>query len=83
MVSIVIEGKIAQRLQEMAEKEERSVEDVLETLMEDYTEKEETEASVDGFLAMDGMFDDEVGNLSETVRETMQEYYRKKYGDSA
>jgi hypothetical protein len=29
-----------------------------------------------------GMFDDEVGNLSETVRETMKEYYQKKYGAS-
>lgn len=42
------------------------------------------EAEVDAALnAFIGMFDDDVTDLSTTVRETMAAYYRKKYGDSA
>jgi hypothetical protein len=82
MVSLLIEGEIAQRLQDLAQREARPVEDVLESLIEGYIGNDENESSADGFLAMDGMFDDDITDLSSITKEDVMEAYRKKYANS-
>ncbi|MEP7292279.1 MAG: hypothetical protein ABI835_10870 [Chloroflexota bacterium] len=57
MSDFVISNPIAQRLREIAERENRPVEDVLRAMMEKYTEQQ---SSNDALLAMDGMFDDDL-----------------------
>jgi hypothetical protein len=76
MSQVVIEHDLAERLQEIARRENRPVEAVLASLLDLY-------AAQSGALeALDGAFDDDVTDLSTTVRETMSGYYEKKYGRS-
>lgn len=65
-----------ERLKAVAEQENRSVESVLATLLEFYTVKAEA------LRAMDGMFDDDITDLSTTVRETMYRFYKEKENDA-
>lgn len=74
MTKLVIQDDLAERLRDIARRENRLVEEVLSDLLELY------DKSLDALEAMDGAFEDEVTDLSTTVRETMSEYYQKKYG---
>jgi hypothetical protein len=76
MSQVVIENDLAERLQEIARRENRPIEEILTSLLDLYA------AQTDALVAMDGTFDDEVTDLSSTVRETMDSYYQKKYGRS-
>lgn len=79
MTVLTIPDELAKRLEAIAEREQRAVADVLADLVSRYMSNQESE---DALMAMDGMFDDDVTDLSSTVRETLDEYYRKKYGSS-
>lgn len=76
MSQLVIEHDLAEKLQAIAQRENRSVEDVLASLLEMYT------AQSDALDAMAGAFDDPVTDLSTSIRETMDAYYRDKYDRS-
>ena len=76
MSQLVIEHDMAEKLQAIAQRENRSVEDVLASLLEMYT------AQSDALDAMDGVFDDPVTDMSTTIRETMDAYYRDRYDRS-
>lgn len=65
----------------IAEREQRPVDDVLRSMVESYEPHPTAEQNA-ALEAMLGMFDDDVTDLSTTVRETMKEYYQQKYGDS-
>ncbi len=71
MTKLIIQDDLAERLRELARRENRQVEDVLSDLLELY------DKSLDALEAMDGAFEDEVTDLSTTVRESMDEHYRK------
>lgn len=74
MPKLVIEEHLAERLQDLAKRENRPVEELVASLLDLYA------AQADSLAAMDGMFDDNVGDLSATVRETMASYYKREYG---
>jgi len=76
MTQIIIQDELAERLQAIARRENRPVEAVLESLLGHY--QDET-ALVDPLAAMDGMFDDDITDLSTTVRETMQSFYQARH----
>ncbi|HMN14035.1 MAG TPA: hypothetical protein PKD55_17095 [Bellilinea sp.] len=76
MTQLVIEHELADRLQAIARRENRPVEEVLASLLEMYT------AQSDALDAMDGAFDDPVTDMSTSIRETLNAYYRDKYGRS-
>ncbi len=79
MVSITLPDELAQRLAEIARRENRPVEDVALEILEQYTPPSDSQAESDAaFEAIFGMFDDDVTDLSVTVRETIQEHFRKK-----
>lgn len=87
MTTLIIEDELAIQLSKIARSEQRSVEDVLRSALDLYSslpqdEKLKSKTSKEALLAMDGMFDDDITDLSTTVRETMAAYYKKKYGDS-
>lgn len=96
MADLIIDDDLLQRLREIARKENRPVEDVLRAMVEKYAPEPDNHetlqsmidsyrarvAETDPLEAFLGMFDDEVGNLSETVRDTMKAYYREKYGNT-
>jgi hypothetical protein len=74
MTTLVIPDTLAERLQHVAQQENRPLEDVLASMLDLYARQ------ADAFAAMEGMFDDDVPDLSSSVRDTMSGYYQKKYG---
>lgn len=78
MADLIIGEALAQRLREIAARENRSVEDVIETMVEEYTPQV---SSDEALLAMDGMFDDDITDLSSMTKEDVWELYRKKYAN--
>ncbi len=74
MPELVIEGHLAERLQDLARRENRPVDEIVASLLDLYAYQS------DSLAAMDGMFDDNVGDLSTTVRETMTAFYKREYG---
>jgi hypothetical protein len=70
-----IPDDLVKRLQTIAQNENRPVDAVLSDLIDLYTAR-------DPLMMMDGMFDDDLTDLSTTVRETMETFYKNKYGRS-
>lgn len=84
MVALVVHEKTLEKLEAIAQREHRSLEAVIESLVEFYEAAPEhapTPNTVDPLDAYIGSLDTELTDLSTTVRETMTEYYRKKYGN--
>ena len=86
MAEVIIHNELAERLQRIAQRENRPVEAVLQSLLELYSSASErpstepAEPPSDPLADMDGMFDDDITDLSTTVRATMAAFYREKYG---
>lgn len=79
MTDLSIRDDLVQRLREIAQREQRSIDDVLGEMIEHYGDVSNV-PEPDPIEAFLGAFDNDVTDLSTTVRETMQAYYRKKYG---
>jgi hypothetical protein len=84
MTTLIIEDELAAQLTEIAADENRPVTDVLRSLLELYSAlPKDTGLSMpsmtanEALEAMDGMFDDDVTDLSTTVRETMSAYLKR------
>ena len=78
MAEIIVDNKLAERLKAIAARENRAVDDVLTDLLRLYDHQTNT-ASSSPLDAMQGVFDDDVTDLSTTVRETMTDFYRQKH----
>ena len=76
MTQVIIEDELAERLQEIAQHENRPVQEVLVSLLELYTARA---AALD---EMDGMFDDDVSDLSTTVRATLNVFFKGEHDRS-
>lgn len=76
MTSLMIPDPLAERLRAIARQENRPVEDVLASLLDMYARQ------LNALVSMDGMFEDDVSDLSASVRETMSRFYQDKYGHS-
>ena len=83
MFQLAIDDQLASRLKAIAEREQRPIEEVLESMVERHETFIATEHTADErALALEefiGAIDDDVTDASMTVRETMAEYYRQKY----
>lgn len=75
MSDLIIRDALAQRLQEIAEQENRPVEAVLQTMVEQYRQPKNRRAAL---LAMDGMFDDDVTDLSSITSDDVKQLYRNE-----
>lgn len=89
MTTLTIEDELAAKLSAIAADENRPVTAVLESLLELYSSLPRLPQNAIGLMtadealeAMEGMVDDDISDLSTSVRETMAAYYKKKYGDS-
>jgi hypothetical protein len=69
MAQLILPEDLARRLNKIAQKEKRSIAEVLTSLLDRYTVTQEN-ADTDPLAAMDGLFDDDISDLSTTVRET-------------
>ena len=88
MTILTIKDDLAAQLDKIAQTEQRSVDEVLRSALELYASLPQDNGtkvpmtSNEALASMDGMFDDDITDLSTTVRKTMSTYYKKKYGDS-
>jgi predicted CopG family antitoxin len=81
MKTITISDDIAERLEKIAEREQRP----LSALLEDYVTELENQfakrvVADAAFASMFGMFDDDVTDMSTTVRETLDKHFRDEHG---
>jgi hypothetical protein len=83
MTDITLSDELAKRLEALARREKRSVVDVIAAWVEENEAKLETEQNeYDPITSIIGIYDDDITDMSTTVRETLQKYYQEKYGDS-
>jgi hypothetical protein len=78
MATLVLPEQLVHKLQDIARKENRPIEDVVSSMVETYTL-----AGEDPIDAIVGVFDDDITDLSATVRETIHEHFRRKSNDSS
>jgi hypothetical protein len=64
---------------EIAPQENRDIADLVQTMIEQY--RPTTSKKVDWSLIV-GISDADITDMSTSVRETLAEYYKKKYGDT-
>ncbi|MBW7959859.1 MAG: hypothetical protein H3C69_09915 [Candidatus Promineofilum sp.] len=79
MADLTITGEIARRLREIAEQEQRPVEDVLRAMLANYEAKSAKRDPLQDFV---DAFSGKDLDISKMVRSTAENHYRKKYGDS-
>jgi len=82
MTDLVIHDDIAEDLRRISDQEKRPIEDVLRSMIDLYKTASDATDSHDPLDDFIGAFDDDVPDISSTVRETLEGYYRKKYGNS-
>ncbi len=88
MAELIIHDWLAERLRAIAQREHRPVEEVLTDLLERYdaqaddTRTETDQLALDPLAALEGMFDDDITDLSTSIRKTMAAYYGGKHGHS-
>lgn len=77
MATLIIDEELARKLRQLAEREQRPIEDVLRAMVDRYESKPSAEqnATLESLI---GMFDDDVTDLSTTVHETMRDYFKNK-----
>lgn len=83
MTDLTIPDFLAEQIQTIAEREHRSIPDVLASMVAQYAPEEQADdAQVEALHVMLGMFDDDVTDLSSTIRETMNTFWAEKNADS-
>ena len=81
MATITLPEELAQRIEEIAQQEHRSVVETVASMVEKYKPRLLSQEASDAALdAIVGVFDDDITDLSTTVRETLHKYYQEKYG---
>jgi metal-responsive CopG/Arc/MetJ family transcriptional regulator len=83
MATIEIDDDLALELEAIAAREGQTAGAIIKSLVQEYISQHgQIKPTPEALEAFIGMFDDDVTDLSTTVRETMDAYYRKKYGNS-
>lgn len=83
MADLLISDDVAERLLEVAQQENRPVNELLRSMLDEHVAHSEQPVSTvptNKMAEFLGAFDDDVPDISSNVRETLDEYYRKKYG---
>jgi hypothetical protein len=79
MVNIAIPDKLAEQLETVARRENRPVAEVIETMLEQYEPKIPPDAGerhpLDAFI---GLYDDDITDMSTSVRKTIREHFQRK-----
>jgi hypothetical protein len=83
MVNLMIKDDLASRLGVIAEREQRTLEDVLDDVVRHYEARMPADEATDEQMAaldeLIGFIKADVPDLSMSVRETMKAYYERKY----
>ncbi|GIK66877.1 MAG: hypothetical protein BroJett018_46710 [Chloroflexota bacterium] len=82
MTNLAIPDDLAEKIQAIAQHENLSIAEFLAGLIKNYSVlSQEQQRRNEALLASVGMFDDDITDLSSTVRETMDEFWRKRHTD--
>jgi hypothetical protein len=82
MINISLPDDIAKRLEEIARREKRPVADVIATWIEqEEADKADQPTEYDPIESIIGIYDDNITDMSTTVRETLQKHFQEKYGN--
>jgi hypothetical protein len=82
MQPLMIDAALAEHIKATADAQNVSVDDFLRQLLQNYNAPQDLKAADAALDAMEGMFTDaDVTDMSTTVRETMEAYYREKFGN--
>lgn len=83
MITVILPDDVAHQIEEVAKIEKRPIEVVLASMVKQYTpqpySQEESDAA---FESIFGIYDDDVTDMSTTVRETLQKHFQEKYDNS-
>ena len=77
MTTLKFPDDIAKRLEDFARRENRSVADVVATWLDEHSIEDETKKAPNWDLIL-GIGDENITDMSTTVRETLDAYYKKK-----
>lgn len=81
MENLLLPEHLIQKLEDIARQENRNVVEIITTMIEKYEQKTPSQQESDNaFKAIFGIYDDDITDMSTTVRETLQKYYQEKYG---
>jgi len=80
MVTIPLPEALAQRIEAIAQQEHRSIVDVMTSMVEKYQPEPPTEEQGPDWSMILGIGDENITDMSTTVRETLQKYFQEKYG---
>jgi hypothetical protein len=86
MSDLFVPDELVEKLQHIAEHEQRPVEEVLRAMIEEYTPKSENTSEAlpenDPLAGLIGLLDDEIQatDLSSTIRETLKQHTHPEYG---
>ncbi len=80
MTTLMFPDDVAKRLEDFARRENRSVADVVAEWLDEHAPEEEPKKAPNWDLIL-GIGDENVTDMSTTVRETLDAYYKKKYAN--
>ena len=81
MVSIILPDHLAQQLEEIARNEKRPLAEVIEDMVQHYIPTSPSDEKAPDWESIIGIYDDDVTDMSTSVRETLQAYFQKKYAN--
>jgi hypothetical protein len=82
MVPLMVDEAFAEQVNLIAAKRGETVQAILWQMLETYPSCVESQRSYKALMAMNGMIDSDITDASTTIRETMDAYYREKFGHS-
>lgn len=80
MANLLLPEQLVHKLEDIARQENREVVDVLTSMIEKYTPETPEEEKGPDWSVILGIGDEDITDMSTTVRETLQKYYQEKYG---
>ena len=81
-MTFALPDDLARQIEQIAEQENRSPVDVLREWVERHHSPITPKADDDPLEKIAGIFDDDIEDLSVTVREAMQQFYEKRHEDT-
>ena len=78
-MSLILPDDLAQQIEHIAEQERRSPIEVIQSWLEHYQSTPSRPIENDPLDKITGIFSDNISDMSDSVRSTLSEFYRKKY----
>jgi hypothetical protein len=81
MVPLMVDERFDEAVRLLAAEQNTPVESLLWQMLQHYVPQHDPVKAREALVRLNGVIDDDVTDGSMTVRETMEAYYREKYGN--